>query len=65
MINPLDFVSHHFQYWDVYTRLAKSVPLKVVIERKTFTYTSKAVAINNEQSNHEFELPQLPQKEIL
>lgn len=60
-IDPAAFEKHHYGYWDLYTSLAKAVPLKIVYEFEDFTLTTVAIRINEEAIEPKnFDIPKGP-----
>jgi len=44
-LDPRDYGQHFFESWNLYTSLAKAVPLKIVLESKDVKLTSVAIRI--------------------
>lgn len=60
-IDPEKFKKHHYSSWDLYTSLAKAVPLKIVYEFDDFTLTSIAISVVEKAVDPKvFEIPKGP-----
>lgn len=58
-LNPTNFKNHKFTNWDLYTSIAKSVPLKEIFDYNDFKITSTAVKIIRTDLNVDFfQVPQ-------
>jgi hypothetical protein len=45
-IDPADFKNHHLNFWNFYTSMCKSIPLKIIYEGEEMIYTSTAVKVD-------------------
>lgn len=64
-IDPSEFQFHRFDGWDVYVRLAHSIPLKIIYENKKLRLISTAIEIQDAVfSEEEFSIPKRPLKPI-
>lgn len=64
-LDPRGYAQHFFESWNLYTSLAKAVPLKIILENKDMKLTSTAVRIESKSIDWSvFEVPKGILKEM-
>lgn len=53
-IDPKHFKNHIYSHWNLYTKLAKSLPLKYIMEFNEFVATGEAIEIKKYEINEDF-----------